>query len=289
MKNRILLGSALQDGSRRRCARGVGGALAHSTVASPVSGARCSAIQNPTGDLLVTSDLPLHGAGRPQTLQMTQAIAFEFAQAAWTAGSYTIAYQSCDDTTAQSGQWDPARARRTPPTTRPTRASSASSGRSTPAAPRARFRAEPRAEGAACHRQPFDHVCRPHPRRPGNGGRRAREVLPDRSPELRARRRRERRPGRCRRHARFPVEGHQALRAERQGGLRRGYGASTAAAAKKLGITIVKNVTYDPNATAYDALAGQVKASGAQAVFLGGLLSGSSGKLIAAVKTAAPS
>ncbi len=36
-------------------------------------------IQNPSGNLLISSDLPLQGAGRSQTVQMTKAIAFEFA------------------------------------------------------------------------------------------------------------------------------------------------------------------------------------------------------------------
>src|SRR5262249_55445441 len=54
------------------------------------------------------SDLPLQGAVRSQTVQMTKAIAFVFNQAGWKAGNYTLAYQSCDDSTAQAGKWDSA-------------------------------------------------------------------------------------------------------------------------------------------------------------------------------------
>ena len=109
MKNRILLGSALGTvliGTA--LAVTVGGAFAHSTSATPLPAATCSAIQNPSGNLLIASDLPLQGSGRAQTIQMTKAIAFVLNQAGWKAGNYTLAYQSCDDSTAQAGKWDSA-------------------------------------------------------------------------------------------------------------------------------------------------------------------------------------
>ena len=107
MKNRILLGSALGTALVGvALAISVGGAFAHSTGATPLPSATCSAIQNPDGNLLVASDLPLQGSGRSQTIQMTKAIAFEFNAAGWKAGNYTVAYQSCDDSTAQAGKWD---------------------------------------------------------------------------------------------------------------------------------------------------------------------------------------
>ena len=68
-----------------------------------------------------------------------------------------------------------------------------------------------------------------------------------------------------------------------------GIAADMALAAKKLGIAVVKNAAWDPNASSYDALAAQIKASGAQAVFFGGLVSGNTGRLVEAVRTAAPS
>src|SRR5437762_9618082 len=37
---------------------------------------------------------------------MTKAIAFILGQAGWKAGNSTLAYQSCDDATAQAGKWD---------------------------------------------------------------------------------------------------------------------------------------------------------------------------------------
>ncbi|MGH2886341.1 MAG: hypothetical protein ACRDPA_27200, partial [Solirubrobacteraceae bacterium] len=81
------------------------GAFARSS-ATPLPASSCSAIQNPSGQILVASDLPLEGSGRTQTEQMTRAIKFIFGQHGWKAGRYSVAYQSCDDATAQAGKWD---------------------------------------------------------------------------------------------------------------------------------------------------------------------------------------
>jgi branched-chain amino acid transport system substrate-binding protein len=76
------------------------------TTATPLPASACSAIQNPSGQYLLASDLNLQGSGRTQTEQMTRAIAFELKQHGWKAGKYTLAYQSCDDGTPQAGTWD---------------------------------------------------------------------------------------------------------------------------------------------------------------------------------------
>jgi len=57
---------------------------------------------------LVASDLPLQGAARAQPLAMVKAIQFVLEkQYKFKAGKYTIGYQSCDDATAQAGGWAP--------------------------------------------------------------------------------------------------------------------------------------------------------------------------------------
>ena len=84
----------------------VGAAIAHSNGATPLPASSCSAIQNPNGQYLIASDLPLQGSGRTQTIQMTKAIAYILKQNNWKAGKYSVAYQSCDDSTAQAGKWD---------------------------------------------------------------------------------------------------------------------------------------------------------------------------------------
>ena len=72
--------------------------------------ANCNPIQyKGTGDAdyLIASDLPLIGSSRLQTVQMSQAIAYTLQQQDWKAGSYKIAYQSCNDASAQLAKWDP--------------------------------------------------------------------------------------------------------------------------------------------------------------------------------------
>jgi branched-chain amino acid transport system substrate-binding protein len=60
-------------------------------------------------DVIVASDLPLQGAGRAQTTQMVQAIKYALKSRNFTAGGKQIGYQSCDDSTAQAGAWDSAK------------------------------------------------------------------------------------------------------------------------------------------------------------------------------------
>ncbi|MGZ4352392.1 MAG: branched-chain amino acid ABC transporter substrate-binding protein [Gaiellaceae bacterium] len=67
----------------------------------------CGPLQGPKdAKYLIASDLPLQGAGRTQTVQMGQAINFILKQHGYKAGTYTVAYQACDDATAQAGKWD---------------------------------------------------------------------------------------------------------------------------------------------------------------------------------------
>ena len=81
--------------------------------ASPLPASSCGPLQygGPGGSpqFIVASDLPLQGSSRAQTIEMTKAIGFEFKQAGYKAGKYTVGYQSCDDSTAQAGAWAPAK------------------------------------------------------------------------------------------------------------------------------------------------------------------------------------
>jgi len=49
----------------------------------------------------------LQGGSRTQTTQMNAAIRYVLGQQDWKAGKYNIAFQACDDSTAQLGKWDP--------------------------------------------------------------------------------------------------------------------------------------------------------------------------------------
>jgi branched-chain amino acid transport system substrate-binding protein len=57
-------------------------------------------------DYIVASDLPLQGASRTQTLQINDAIRAELTARDYKAGDYAIGFQACDDATAQAGKWD---------------------------------------------------------------------------------------------------------------------------------------------------------------------------------------
>lgn len=60
--------------------------------------------------LTIASDLPLQGAGRAQNLAMQKAIQYLLStQYHFKAGKFTVGYQGCDDSTAQTGAWDPAK------------------------------------------------------------------------------------------------------------------------------------------------------------------------------------
>ena len=100
----------------------VGAALVVAGVATATSSRSHSASVLPTSScaklqyggsgspqFIIASDLPLQGSSRTQTVEMTKAIAYTFKQAGYKAGKYTVGYQSCDDSTAQAGKWDPAK------------------------------------------------------------------------------------------------------------------------------------------------------------------------------------
>jgi branched-chain amino acid transport system substrate-binding protein len=100
---------------------GVAGTLVLATVgsggtskkqATPLPASSCSPVVykgSGSPQYILASDLPLQGSGRTQTIQMTKAINFILAGAGYKAGKYTIGYQSCDDATAQAGKWDSAK------------------------------------------------------------------------------------------------------------------------------------------------------------------------------------
>jgi branched-chain amino acid transport system substrate-binding protein len=85
---------------------GGGGSSGGNVTALPASS--CSDIYyegSGDPDYIIASDLPLQGSGRTQTVQMTEAIKYILKQDDFKAGDYKIGYQSCDDATAQAGKW----------------------------------------------------------------------------------------------------------------------------------------------------------------------------------------
>ena len=60
-------------------------------------------------DYILASDFPLQGSSLTQTEQIVAAIRYELGQRGWKAGDYNVGFQSCDDATAQAGKWDSAK------------------------------------------------------------------------------------------------------------------------------------------------------------------------------------
>jgi DNA-binding SARP family transcriptional activator/ABC-type branched-subunit amino acid transport system substrate-binding protein len=59
-----------------------------------------------TATVLLASDLPLAGGASAATLPMVRAVQFVLQRHHFHAGKYAVAYQSCDDSTAQQGTFD---------------------------------------------------------------------------------------------------------------------------------------------------------------------------------------
>jgi branched-chain amino acid transport system substrate-binding protein len=267
----------------------VGGAFAHTTGASPLPAATCSAIQNPDGNLLIASDLPLQGSGRTQTIQMTKAIAFVFNAAGWKAGNYTIAYQSCDDSTAQAGKWD----------------SGTCQSNANNYAADASVVGEIGTYNSGCagieipidNRAPNGPLAMISPANTYVG-------LTHSGPGTAAGEPGKYYPSGTRNYARVvAADDYQgaadATLIKSLGNKKvfvlndkeaygQGVATNTKNALGKLGVKVVKYTAYDPKATSYAALALQIKSSGATAVFIGGLICENGGKLVKDIRTGAP-
>jgi branched-chain amino acid transport system substrate-binding protein len=92
-------------GSKKSSSGGGGG---NGVTALPASS--CSPVQyqgSGKADYLIASDLPLIGGSRTQTVQMNKAMTYALSQRDWKAGKYKIAFQACNDASAQLAKWDP--------------------------------------------------------------------------------------------------------------------------------------------------------------------------------------
>ena len=142
----------------------------------------------------VYSSLPLQGASRPQTTALVNGIKLALEQAGGKAGDITVKYESLDDSTAQAGSWTP---EATTSNARKAAQDDATavyigefnSGASAVSIPILN-------EAGVPQISPGEHGRRPDLRRAGRRAGRARQVLPDRSAQLRADRAEGHHPGR---------------------------------------------------------------------------------------------
>src|SRR5262245_20193320 len=114
MSRKAVLALALAASAAVAATLGVTGAIGKtgSAALTPLPSASCGPVfYNGTGSpkFLIASDLPLQGAGRSQNLAMQKAIQYVLGLSKFRAGKYSIAYQGCDDSTAQTGAWDSAK------------------------------------------------------------------------------------------------------------------------------------------------------------------------------------
>ncbi len=100
-----LVAAGCGGGSKKSSSGGGGGSAAGKVTALPASS--CAKLESKgSPQLLLVSDLPMQGSSRTQTVQMVQAIKYVLDQRGWKAGKFNIGYQVCDDATAQAAKWD---------------------------------------------------------------------------------------------------------------------------------------------------------------------------------------
>ncbi|MBM2821819.1 MAG: Amino acid transporter substrate-binding protein [Thermoleophilia bacterium] len=112
MRTRIMIGGAIAAIIGLALGAAASAGPNSSNSASTLPSASCGPVfykGSGTPQYLIASDLPLQGAGRAQLLAMQQAIQFVLERAEFKAGKFTVGYQGCDDSTAQTGAWDPAK------------------------------------------------------------------------------------------------------------------------------------------------------------------------------------
>jgi branched-chain amino acid transport system substrate-binding protein len=273
----------------------VSGATARSGI-TPLPASSCSVVTNGSGQYLVASDLPLQGAGRTQTLQMTRAIKFVLAQHGFKAGKYTLAYQSCDDATAQAGKWDSGKAS--------ANANAYAQNKSVIGVIGTFNSGAAEIIVPVLNRAPNGPIAMVSPANTYVG-------LTHGGPGTAAGEPGKYYPTGKRNYARVVAaddyQGAADALYAKSIGIRKvfilndkeAYGLGVATnfknAAVKLGIKVVGFTAWDGKASSYEALAVKVKSSGAQGVFLGGLVCENGGKLIkdmaagaASVKILAP-
>jgi branched-chain amino acid transport system substrate-binding protein len=236
-----------------------------------------------TPDYIIPSDLPLQGAIRHQTVQISRAMIWALAQQGWKAGPYKIGYQSCDDSTAQTGGWDTAKC-----------ATNARlyAGNKSVIAVVGTF-------NSGCAKIIVPVINRSHLLMvsPANTNVGLTKKWDPGEPNKYY-------PTGTRNYARVvatdDIQGPADAMWTKSLGIKKvfvlndkqtyGFGVASTyrTAAKKLGLSVVGFQGWDAKQSSYEALANSIKASGAQAVFLGGIACNNGAKLMQDIKAVNP-
>jgi branched-chain amino acid transport system substrate-binding protein len=267
-------------------AAGYSGSARSAASVTPLPSSSCGPVVykgSGTPDFIIPSDLPLQGAIRHQTVEISRAMIWALAEKGWKAGSYKIGYQSCDDSTAQTGGWDTAKCA--------TNAHLYANNKSVigvlgtfnsgcakievPTLNRASLAMVSPANTNPGLTKKWD-VGEPQKYYPTGVRNYARVVATD------------------------DIQGPADALWSQSLGFKKvfvlndkqtyGFGVATTyrAAATKLGIKIVGFQGWDAKASSYEALATSIKASGAQAVFLGGIICNNGAKLMQDIRAVNP-
>lgn len=258
--------------------------------ASPLPSSSCGPVVykgSGSPDFIVASDLPLQGAIRHQTVQISRAMIWALANQGWKAGSYKIGYQSCDDSTAQTGGWDTAKCA--------TNAHLFANDRSVIGVLGTFNSGCAKIEIPVLNRDQMAMVS-PANTSPGitTTGPGATPGEPNKYY-----------PTGVRNYARVVAndqfQGPADAMFTKSLGIKKvyvlndkqtyGYGVALTYknAAKKLGLTVTGFEGWDAKASSYEALATRIKKTGAQAVFLGGIVCNNGAKLMQDIKAVDPS
>jgi DNA-binding SARP family transcriptional activator/ABC-type branched-subunit amino acid transport system substrate-binding protein len=233
-------------------------------------------------DVLITSDLPLQGGTRISATQMTQAIEFVLRERGFRAGRYRVAYQSCDDSVASTALYDEAKCA----------ANARAYAQNASVVGVVGTMNSPCAVAAVPELNRADHGPLAMVS-PLNGFVGLTRSGPDVDPALPA----ALYPTGVRNYLRvYPtddLEGAASALFARDAGVARafvlddgqpGYGALQATffetAARRLGLDVVGRASWNPGARSYADVARRVASSGAQAVYLGGLVDTNAGRVI---------
>jgi branched-chain amino acid transport system substrate-binding protein len=261
---------------------------ARSATASvtPLPSSSCSPVVykgSGSPDFIIASDLPLQGAIRAQTVQISRAEIWALANAGWKAGRYKIGYQSCDDSTAQAGGWDTAKCA--------TNAHLDSNDQSVIAV-LGTFNS-----GCAEIEVPINDRASLLMVSPAN-------TYPGLTKKWSAGEPQKYYPTGTRNYTRVVAtddfQGPADAMWTKALGLKKvyvlddkqvyGFGVASTYrnAAKKLGLDVTGFEGWDAKASSYEALATRIKATGAQAVFLGGIVCNNGAKLMQDIKAVDP-
>jgi branched-chain amino acid transport system substrate-binding protein len=266
------------------CGGGGGGGGGGSATALP--SASCEPIQyegSGKPDAIIASDLPLQGSNRALTTEMAQAVEFILKQHDWKAGGKNIGFQSCDNSTAQAGSWDSAKC---------TANARAYANNSAVIGVIGTFNSGcAKLEIPIADRAPNGPIAYVSPANTYPGLTISGPGTESGEPDVYY-------PTGKRNYARVvwndQFQGAADAQFAKDQGFKKVYvltdketygnGIATLFInyAKKLGISTVpsKPAAWDKNASSYDAVATKIKQSGADAVFLGGIICNNGGKLI---------